>query len=112
MHTVRPDTYLDSEMLRVEPMHRRRSETGLARQSHGKQRQAKRRERAKIRLELDGFNARDRGCRSKKTYPTEHAAKIAAKRHLAKWGLELRPYKCRFCHGWHLTKQPYENPTD
>lgn len=108
MYSHRPSSYLDSEMLRIEHMPRRRSETGLARKSHGEQKLARKREEAKIRLELDGFNPRDRGCRSKKTYPTEHAARVAARRHKNRWSMELRPYKCQYCHGWHLTKQPEE----
>lgn len=48
-------------------------------------------------------------CRSKRQFGNRPAAEAAI--HADQWrhdaqGVVVRPYKCPFCPGWHLTKKP------
>lgn len=43
-------------------------------------------------------------CRKKMRYTTHWLATIAAHRAFTERGVKLRVYDCRYCGGWHLTK--------
>jgi hypothetical protein len=57
------------------------------------------------RLAMD--NASKCPVSGKRKYPTEGAALVTAKHQLATAGapMELRAYRCHWCHAWHLTKK-------
>lgn len=46
-----------------------------------------------------------RSCASKRRYSDEGDALAGAVRLVGKGAPSLRAYECRFCEGWHLTKQ-------
>jgi hypothetical protein len=46
-----------------------------------------------------------RSCKSKRRYADQIAALTLAVHEMEKHaGLKLDTYKCRYCHGWHLTR--------
>jgi hypothetical protein len=48
-------------------------------------------------------------CSRKVRYETRRIAKDKARERAAESGTRLYVYRCRYCNGWHLTKQPQGN---
>lgn len=56
--------------------------------------------------DFDGHNADPkRSCEEKARYSTQYAGVIVAQGMFKRHGDKLRVYPCRFCKGFHLTKQ-------
>lgn len=52
---------------------------------------------------------RYRSCAKKIRYPDYNTAMKEAKKILARTGEELHPYECRYCNGWHLSHEVWED---
>lgn len=50
-------------------------------------------------------------CLNKDRYASDMQAAAAVGRVLARYGKEMRPYRCPSCGGWHLTSQVKKNLT-
>lgn len=52
---------------------------------------------------------RHKACDTKTRYATFNEAMKRAKRIEQKDGVKVYPYECRFCGGWHLSKELWED---
>lgn len=80
-----------------------------------KRRREKRRERRKRdRYMTKKYGKHGHGaCGRKRRYGSEAAAMSRANMCMTLYGFSfLRPYKCKYCGGWHLTSMPYGKGDD
>lgn len=54
-------------------------------------------------------HVRYRACEKKIRYPDYNTACKEAKKIYRRTGEELHPYECRYCNGWHLSHEVWED---
>lgn len=70
---------------------------------------AKRRRREERWRDVIGeFGPQAKSCARKVRYPTHDDARACADKRYRLSGVEFRVYHCKYCQGWHLTKQTME----
>lgn len=45
---------------------------------------------------------RRNGCTGKNRYPDQESAFVGCQRHRKDFGVNMKPYRCQFCNGWHI----------